>query len=154
MNLSRKLVLGIKTHKEQEIKINPETTRNWELLENFLEEGQNFIYTEIEIRKDIARRVEIFCDKWDADLKEMYFGIPLRTYVDYDEDLQAMFNVGCQDGFRDLRRRIYPIDIHNTIKEVSLEPLPDDLDDFLVFNTPLDKVCGCIGRWHLFLLNI
>ena len=149
-----KLILGIKSYPERKITVKPQATRNWGLVEKFVD-NDDFMFTEISLRPENTRKAEILCDRWDTFIHDLHFGgMRLQDLTDYNEDLKALFNVNCDGSFRDLQYNKYPIDCCDKFLEVmSDEDLPSDLDSFLVFETDLDRLCGCIGRWNLFIVS-
>jgi len=49
---------------------------------------------------------------------------------------------------------VYPFD--TTVESLRLltdYPIPDDLDELLVFKSDLDKVFGIVGRWQAYILG-
>jgi hypothetical protein len=82
------------------------------------------------------------------------FLLSLDEVLKYREQLQMYLEVDCNRSFMDLEEGIYPIDCEpEYIQKLTDEKLPGDLDDLIVWESDMDRFCGFIGRWHLYVLG-
>ena len=79
------------------------------------------------------------------------FGVALDDLYTYRKDLNEM-GLDCQSCYRDFEEGFFPVDSVG-LPLLTNDVLPKDLDELIDFESGFDRMCGCIGRWHLQLLG-
>lgn len=104
--------------------------------------------------KDTAYRgIRELTDKWLDSCVGLFGGPTLSVANDYSSDLKNL-GLSCELSYHDMMEGVYPFD--TTVESLRLltdHPLPDDLDDLLVFKSDLEKAFGIIGRWRAYILG-
>lgn len=89
-------------------------------------------------------------DHWFAN---GWLRVSLDELVAYRKQLREM-GCDCNLSYPDFEEAIYPIDCtKEALTKLCSESLPDDLDTLVIWKNPIDKMCGMIGRWKLFILG-
>ena len=81
------------------------------------------------------------------------FGVTMNELENYRAQLRG-YGLDCNLSYPKFEEAIYPIDLNDAVlKTLATDKLPKDLDDLLEFEGDMDKLCGMIGRWELFILG-
>ena len=81
------------------------------------------------------------------------FGVTMNELENYRAQLRG-YGLDCNLSYPKFEEAIYPIDCTpDALKKLASDELPEDLDTLLEFEGDLDKLCGMIGRWELFILG-
>ena len=111
------------------------------------------IGTILEPKPELKSKIQILNDCW-LDSNCGVFGVALDDVLKYRAQLRDLFGVDCNLCFDKFEEAIYPIDCQtNFINSMTNEELPEDLDTFIEFKKPADKMIGCINRWDFFILG-
>ena len=104
--------------------------------------------------KDAAYRgIRELTDKWLDSCVGLLGGPKLSDANDYSNDLKRM-GLSCEFSYRGMMEGVYPFDTSvESLRLLTDHPLPDDLDDLLVFKSDLEKVFGIVGRWQAYILG-
>jgi hypothetical protein len=82
------------------------------------------------------------------------FGACLDDVLKYREQLNELLGVDCDRSYRDFEEAIYPIDCTaENIRKLALDPVPDNLDQLIEFDSGVDRMKGLMGRWKLYILG-
>ena len=105
------------------------------------------------IRDIVYRGVRELTDKWLDSCVGLFGGPPLSAANDYSNDLKRI-GLSCEFSYRSMMEGVYPFDTTpESLRLLTDRPLPDDLDDLLVFKSDLEKVFGIVGRWQAYILG-
>jgi len=104
--------------------------------------------------KDLAYRgVRELTDKWLDSCIGLAGGPTLSDANDYSKDLKGL-GLSCEFSYRNMIEGVYPFDTSvESLRLLTDHPLPDDLDDLLVFKSDLEKVFGTVNRWQAYILG-
>lgn len=81
------------------------------------------------------------------------FGVELDSIKFYREKLLS-YNLDCNNSYHNFEEGIYPIDFTNeTLRKLTNDSFPTDLDNLIKFDTKISKFCGSINRFHLYILG-
>lgn len=82
------------------------------------------------------------------------WGITLDDLVRYRSELQKLVGVDCALSYRDFREAVYPVDVSpHHLRHLTVETLPERLDDLLEFDPPFTRALGILNRWHLWIIS-
>lgn len=82
------------------------------------------------------------------------WGITLDDLVWYRSELQEWVGVDCVLSYRDFREAVYPVDVtSHHLRHLTVETLPEQLDDLLEFDQPFARALGMLGRWQLWIIS-
>lgn len=105
------------------------------------------------IKDSVYRGVREITDKWLDSCVGLFGGPALRDANEYNEDLSAI-GLTCESSYREMIEGVYPFDTSvETLRKLTDFPLPDDLDDLLVFESDLARMFGILGRWQAYFLG-
>lgn len=111
------------------------------------------IGTILEPKPELKSKIEMINDCW-LDSNCGVFGVSLDEILKYRQQLKDLFGVDCNSSYDKFEEGIYPIDCDKECLEAMTdEELPENLDTFIDFEKPSDKMLGCINRWDLFILG-
>ena len=114
--------------------------------------GQQYYYGTRLKPRNITRMV-LLTEKW-VDSEVGCLGTSLKDVNQYNEELKSLFEVDCDTTFMLFQEAVYPVDCTpENLKKMCYDDLPDRLDDLLEFKTPFSSICGCFGRWKLYMLG-
>jgi hypothetical protein len=114
--------------------------------------GQEYYYG-IRLRPRDNTRTVLLTEKW-LDSEVGCLGTSLKDVVKYSDELKNLFSVDCDGCFKEFQEAVYPVDCTTeNLKKLCYDDLPEDLDDLLVFRNSMSSLCGCIGRWRLYILG-
>ncbi|MCY3414764.1 MAG: hypothetical protein INQ03_24150 [Candidatus Heimdallarchaeota archaeon] len=84
-----------------------------------------------------------------------YFGNchTLNSIIEYREYINSNLNVDCNYDFWDFDEALYPIDCTKENVEILTGEIIKNFDDAIEFETEMDRLVGCIGRWKLYILG-
>jgi len=109
--------------------------------------------TILEPKPELKTKIDMLNKCW-LDSNCGVFGVSLDEILKYREQLRDLFGVDCNSSYDHFEEALYPIDCNrNSIEAMTNEELPEELDDFIDFKSPADKMIGCINRWSLFILG-
>ena len=120
---------------------------------------QKYVFgTIVDVPTDIEQKM--------ADLHGVYYDSQISQYCTlghlkhYERMLSAIFDdkASCDWSYYNFEEGFYPIDYSRDTLAALATPeymatMPDDLDDLLIWESDLDKFCGCLGRWGLYILG-
>lgn len=105
------------------------------------------------IKESAYRGIRELTDKWIDSCVGLLGGPTLSTANEYSNDLK-MIGLGCEYSYRGMMEAVYPFDTTpESLRLLTDHPIPDDLDDFLLFKSDLEKVFGIVGRWQAYILG-
>lgn len=83
------------------------------------------------------------------------FGVTLTEIFEYQNFLTKIPHADCDLTFSDFKEAIYPIDLtQEVINELTTEKIDiNKLDDLIIFDNDIDKMCGFINRFKLYYLT-
>lgn len=92
-------------------------------------------------------------DKWLDSCVGVFGGPTLSTANEYSKDL-ARIGLSCESSYKQMLEAVYPFDTTVAVlRSLTDHPVPDDLDDLLVFESDLQKMFGIVGRWQAYILG-
>lgn len=105
------------------------------------------------IKDSVFRDVVDLTDKWIDSCVGMTGGPSLSAANQYSEDLKQL-GLSCEISYRLMMEGVYPFDTSAaTLRTLTDYPLPDDLDELLVFKSDLEKAFGILSRWQAYILG-
>lgn len=105
------------------------------------------------INSTAYRGIRELTDKWLDSCVGLLGGPTLSVANDYSKDLQGL-GLSCEISYHKMMEGVYPFDTSaESLRLLTDHPLPDDLDDLLVFKSDLEKAFGIIGRWQAYILG-
>lgn len=105
------------------------------------------------IRAEMLDLARDLTEKW-LDSCVGGLGSPaLRDVNEYSSDLQKL-GLTCETSYSSLMEGVYPFDATaESLRRMTDAPVPDSLDDLLVFESELSRMFGIIGRWEAYILG-
>jgi hypothetical protein len=104
-------------------------------------------------RPDILETLKEIERHW-YDTDAGVFKTTLDEVIEYRTMLKTLLKVDCNHSYHDFMEGIYPIDCDvTTIRRLAISPVPDNLDDLIVFENGIARMSGIIGRWSLYILG-
>ena len=77
----------------------------------------------------------------------------LRDINQYDADLRAL-GLSCNAAYPDFMEGVYPFDFSiDVLRQLTSVALPDDLDELVEFDTPLERAFGSFNAWSAYILG-
>lgn len=105
------------------------------------------------IKPDAVRGVTALTDKWLNSCVGLLGGPRLSDANEYSADLEHL-GLTCEFSYMHMMEAVYPFDTSPAaLRKLTDFPLPDDLDDLLVFESEMEKVFGLLGRWQAYILG-
>ena len=105
------------------------------------------------IKDSAYRKIRELTDKWLDSCVGIWGGPTLRDANSYNEDLQSL-GLSCEICYGEMMEGVYPFDTSvEALRKITDFPLPEDLDDLLVFESDLSRMFGIIGRWQAYILG-
>lgn len=104
--------------------------------------------------KDTAYRgIRDLTDKW-LDSCVGAWGVPkLSDANEYSDDLKKL-GLSCEICYDEMMEGVYPFDTSvETLRKLTDFPIPDKLDDLLVFESDFSRMFGILGRWQAYILG-
>ncbi|MBD3249637.1 hypothetical protein GF336_06345 [Candidatus Woesearchaeota archaeon] len=109
---------------------------------------------EIRPRKNIKEKIQEISDTWLDSCWGMSRSPMLDDLLEYRKQLNNLLGVDCSFSYNRLEEGIYPIDCdEKSIKKLTSEKLPKDLDNLIGWKDNLEKCMGIIGRWNIYILG-
>lgn len=83
------------------------------------------------------------------------FGVSLEEILSYRKQLeQSNLGLDCNLSYSRFEEGIYPIDCSSDLlKKITTDEIPDNLDEWIDFESDRDRLLGCVNRWSLFVLG-
>lgn len=83
------------------------------------------------------------------------YGAPLVDVLTYRENLKLWLGADCNHTYRDFEEAFYPIDIEHLPKLTTdaIPAIPADPDDLIDWDSGMQRACGCVNRWGLWVLG-
>ena len=99
-------------------------------------------------------KLRLIESKW-LDSDAGCFGVGLDTILEYRAQLKELYGLDCNGCYQDFEEGVYPIDCSpEALKKLCEDEFPEDLDDLIKFGDgPFERMCGCIGRWNIYVLG-
>lgn len=105
------------------------------------------------IKDSAYRGIKELTDKWLDSCVGLFGGPTLSVANEYSSDL-ARLGLKCEYSYRDMMEAVYPFDTNpGSLRLLTDHPIPDDLDELLLFKSDLEKVFGIVGRWQAYILG-
>lgn len=105
------------------------------------------------LRETVRMPVLNLTKKWLNSCVGLMGAPTLSTANEYSSDL-ARLGLTCEWSYHDMKEGLYPIDTTAaSLRDLTDSPLPDDLDDLLVFQSDMEKAFGSLGRWQAYILG-
>ena len=105
------------------------------------------------IKPEMVGPITELTQRW-YDTNVGSFGRPtLRDINQYDADLRVL-GLSCNVAYEDFMEGVYPFDFSvDVLRQLTTVALPDDLDDLVEFDTPLERAFGCLNAWSAYILG-
>jgi hypothetical protein len=89
--------------------------------------------------------------------KEYYHSCFIEEHVPLDEIIKyqlhlKLFDLDCVGSYINFQEAMYPIDCEY-IHKLTTDDLPENLDDMVNWEKPINQMCGMVGRWKLYVLT-
>lgn len=79
---------------------------------------------------------------------------PLNEIFAYRQHVNEYLGVDCNYSYHELEEGYYPIDCTaENLSRLTSDELPEDLDDLIIWHSPIEQMMGCIGRWRLAIIG-
>ena len=115
--------------------------------------NQRYFYA---TRLNPTKRVRLLMDEVDTLLFDSFLAQGLNNLTEvlrYRSKLRE-YGLDCHVSYTDLQEAVYPIDLNkDSIRTVTRDKLPEELDTLVVWETKFDRIMGILGRWHLYILG-
>ena len=107
------------------------------------------ILTMTPLAKELARILNMTWLESDCGV----FGVSMNELENYRTQLRG-YGLDCNFAYPKFEEAIYPVDCTgDALQKLAKDKLPKDLDTLIEFEGGIDKMCGMIGRWELFILG-
>jgi hypothetical protein len=104
-------------------------------------------------REEIKPKLHDIDYNW-YDTDTGIFGTSLDDVLKYRSQLNEILDVDCNQSYHHFEEAIYPIDCTpENIRKLAVDPVPDSLDQLIVFDSGVDRMLGVMGRWKLYILG-
>lgn len=105
------------------------------------------------IKDNVFASVVDLTDKWIDSCVGLFGGPTLSAANQYSEDLKVL-GLKCETSYMRMMEAVYPFDTTvEALRTLTDYPLPDDLDDLLLFKSDMEKMLGIIDRWQAYILG-
>lgn len=137
------------------LRYNLTTEREWHLISH---QTGGLLCNHIKILGTILKVTEETKNKI-KDFSHSYYGtdifvphVSLNELNLYRKNLENFLGVDCNNSYQVFEEGVYPIDVAY-LNKLTIENLPEDLDDLIIWNNKNQKLYGGIGRWSLWIFG-
>lgn len=105
------------------------------------------------IKDSAYKGIRDLTDKWLDSCVGLMGGPNLSDANEYSADLRKL-GLSCEMSYRHMMEAVYPFDVTaESLRLLTDHPIPDDLDELLIFGSDLEKVFGILNRWQGYILG-
>ena len=154
-----KLILGLKINpaysyeEEYKFKSDKEWTKIAHQAAGHACHQHYFIATILTPKPELINKIKDICDEYlDSDIG--CFGVNIHELNSYVDLLKSNLDVDCEWSYTAFEEALYPIDYKKeTISKLTVDILPDDLNNLVEWEEGFQKSIGCVNRWGIYILG-